>query len=1128
MTSISHTSSSSRLFNDLRETPDRYNPAELSDDVLRDDWRIVTAWYCTTTRGGRIHGWKPEDIARTARHIVQEMEKRGFKFHPEEMKPCSRELYKLVAPPDPEQQARANDEHTPVCDTQTREENTDIAPLNPDPDRHNKGRQVTLQEILSHFKDFYIRRPAIYLIGGLPSNQETTGDIDILIDKNPDPEHDLPIIFRLYRMLPSDLWPRLHIIYNTPDGPRGPYTTYIPLYDIKIERSNTREIVQMSKIDTHNSLKPGHFFRQQKPRPARPKGEKFTVKAVLDFIETHETWRTNLQSKGIIVEPKYDGLRVQIHRGHSTVTIWTEDGTDITQRPAIQEIRKWADRSIPPMTILEGEIEAWSQRGNHMPRWVASGLVHRHEHHPSMDSVTLTFTAYDLLYQDQTDIHSLPFQERLEHLKELLKGTGDANIRLTESRTAHSLEEVRKQIEWARARPGSEGAMLKLPCSPYKLTGETSGQIKYKDEVSLDVRVTRVHRVEGTDNVWNYQAEIDSPRGPIPIGRTFNTSIRASPGQIIEVIFQDLNIHRDSKGDITRLAWVFPRVKTLREDKKNPDNLDTALEIAGQLEQEQRKNQQAGQESRQTITGDSTQADTTSTSITLDSKPTDPRYPLPEQADRYPKPYPLPDTTKRQAKEGGKTETTGKQRDIGDIFMVYPEFSNNGRPYVMQHHYRGSSVHTDLRIDLGAQLLDDPDYTMVGWTLLDEIQGLIREPVRTLEEARKLNARDIWKIDWHRGRFKNHDQIKAITPQDSPEYNSIPDDNHRTQIEAVPKTPIPRQWLTIDTVLKPASSEHHRGDWNPVMSIVDTGRVWLGAQKPYYHEYFFESDKGRRWGRLVFRLLPRPEKYRKAGAGRFWWTTIQPESQQPYVLSRRAVKKKWLPPEGQPALPPDLARETPENLRYWTPGLKQHDRLLRRLKLAAIMAEKYGWPRPTPRDHDNPREETDETEETEGQGAGRTVQWKLQRQTWKARTIVRDQPARVEYHLLFKMSNRAYIDFISTVMPASQKNWTAIPVTTRSSTRWNSQPGTISPRSKLNQTPGTPSRLEILSEGQATFQSNNPRNTMHFHFPDRDSIPPQLRGLTITFTRQTGRPGRPRQGKPKGQELWDATVKGGR
>lgn len=114
------------------------------------------------------------------------------------------------------------------------------------------GDELYLNDVLSKFESFYIRKPFIYLVGGLPNNRSTKGDIDILIDAEPDKDRDLAIHFRLYRMLPKEWWHRLNIMYSKPKS-RGPFTNHVPLFNIMMERVGDSSIVNMS-ADSKNEI----------------------------------------------------------------------------------------------------------------------------------------------------------------------------------------------------------------------------------------------------------------------------------------------------------------------------------------------------------------------------------------------------------------------------------------------------------------------------------------------------------------------------------------------------------------------------------------------------------------------------------------------------------------------------------------------------------------------------------------------------------------------------------------------------------------------------------------------------------------------------------------------------------
>jgi hypothetical protein len=229
--------------------------------------------------------------------------------------------------------------------------------------------------------------------------------------------------------------------------------------------------------------------------------------------------------------------------------------------------------------------------------------------------------------------------------------------------------------------------------------------------------------------------------------------------------------------------------------------------------------------------------------------------------------------------------------------------------YVLQHHWRGKSCHTDLRCQFG-------DF-LIGWTLLDQMGGKTKEPVETLAQAKTEDAKDIFKIDWGKGEIKQGE-------------------GRRAQIQAIPKgAKIPSDWLNVEG----ASERTEPGERPPagatqkypgVFHIMGRGAVEYGAWKPDFVELWL-SDGKLRSGRWLLRKIERKdaedddlasgEKAEERPRTGSYWTLMQPEEDarwSPYVLSSRAISQGWLPPEGHSALPKSIRSRVPEELRYWT------------------------------------------------------------------------------------------------------------------------------------------------------------------------------------------------------------------
>jgi len=211
--------------------------------------------------------------------------------------------------------------------------------------------------------------------------------------------------------------------------------------------------------------------------------------------------------------------------------------------------------------------------------------------------------------------------------------------------------------------------------------------------------------------------------------------------------------------------------------------------------------------------------------------------------------------------------------------------------FSMQNHYRGKSVHTDLRIKANGHL--------DGWTIASQEKGAIKEPVSTIEEANKQNNKP---SNW---KFR-------------------PDMPPTKHVFATPKPQHPLEWLTQ------VSDVHQEGEVGAtrfeegVFSGLDQGLIYFGTggkgshntNKPWFYEYFIRGKKFK--GKLVFRLLGAREGWKKIPEGQVHWEAWIAADEYPYILSRRQREKKdWLPPEGESALPPELEALVPSNLQYW-------------------------------------------------------------------------------------------------------------------------------------------------------------------------------------------------------------------
>lgn len=352
-------------------------------------------------------------------------------------------------------------------------------------------------------------------------------------------------------------------------------------------------------------------------------------------------------------------------------------------------------------------------------------------------------------------------------------------------------------------------------------------------------------------------------------------------------------------------------------------------------------------------------------------------------------------------------EGEGEDAEIekaADPYVAPPPEGKRYR-YVVQTHWRGKSVHTDLRIEHGGRRL-------LGWTLNTQKAGGVKEPVETLAEARKRQKTvGTWsKLDWVGGKWPQ----KGERPQ---------------QFLTERKAAHPSAWLTVEgqtpktkpgSPPAPGATANHPG----VFHIVDQGTVEYGAQRDDLHEYFL---KGRMPGRLLLRRAERRESTEKRrysqtecmaegcdaaptvdvlwaeGKSRSWfcdvcyrrwrrsckqqikqerrikgpraqakaldvhkaappasypeglddaaWLATMPEDPTPYVLSPGAVSAKWMPPPKHSALPKAVRDILPAMFQYWrvadqAEARKKRDALVKALEAGTFrMKAKKGGPR---------------------------------------------------------------------------------------------------------------------------------------------------------------------------------------
>ncbi len=453
-----------------------------------------------------------------------------------------------------------------------------------------------------------------WLVGGVVERGWSNRDADLVV-ANPKVAESLPLYFDVI------------IQEGKPEGPNIPVAGLKQLLAFKFEfmkpaktQSNSNEFYD---INDFKNLKPGDYF----------------------------------------VEPKYDGIRVQLRKAGYKVWILTDSGNDITEK--LPNIAEEARTKIPfTVCILDCELAAYrgSQRLDH------SGVTaFLHSTTPPED-YHLRLKPFDILLYEGTDMSEKELADRKKILAKVPWGESIHPIK-------YKLVKADGVIEAIEEMNTSEGAMIKDASSKYDRSGE--GWYKWKKQYEIDAQVIAVDR---KPDGYIYTCKV----GNITIGDTYLTQVKANVGNIITVSVD----HVTKKEDGT-WGWYAPKVKELRDDKKEPDPLSVLQKIS----------ELPGSENTDVVQSQSS-AEGNKNDI-LDNKNVNP---------------------------------PGDTNPSGTPSKNLPLSEGN---FVLQEHWWGEKHHFDLRFEKNNT---EGKPIMIGWTLLsdslDELHTKVRDNDKILSKRK--------------------------------------------------------------------------------------------------------------------------------------------------------------------------------------------------------------------------------------------------------------------------------------------------------------------------------------------------------------------------------------------------------
>jgi DNA ligase-1 len=295
-----------------------------------------------------------------------------------------------------------------------------------------------------------------------------------------------------------------------------------------------------------------------------------------------------------VVEWKLDGVRVQVHRQHDRVRVYTRNLRDVTS--SLPEVVDSALRLGAAIFILDGEALLVGISG--LPRGFQDSMSSFGTGTPE-GRPPLTVFYFDALHVGGSDLIDQPLTVRREALEAMAPAESLVRSILTDDPV-----EADRFFESA-VEAGLEGVVVKDPTQPYEAGRRGSGWMKVKPIHTLDLVVLAAEWGSGRRQGWlsNLHLGAREPQGGyVMLGKTFKGltdemlawqterflqiedhrdghTVYLRPEIVYEIAFDGVQRSTRYPGGV---ALRFARVKRFREDK-GPWDADTIESVRGHL-----------------------------------------------------------------------------------------------------------------------------------------------------------------------------------------------------------------------------------------------------------------------------------------------------------------------------------------------------------------------------------------------------------------------------------------------------------------------------------------------------------------------------------------------------------------
>ena len=328
------------------------------------------------------------------------------------------------------------------------------------------------------------------------------------------------------------------------------------------------------------------------------------------------------------VQPKYDGLRVQIHKEGGKVSIFSRNLESMTEM--FPELVDAASGLKVQSVILDGEAIAYNPESEEYVPFQETTARRRKEGIQEFAArAPMRAFVFDVMFRDGSDLTPMHYEQRFEIVKELVRESD--TLMTAPLMTTDSAEVLTRELLDNISR-GLEGVVAKRLDSPYQAGARNFNWVKLKRNTSgqltdtIDVVLLGYYRGKGkraefgagallagvydgdkdefvtisklgtglSDQGWRaiHQrlASLEVAEKPARVNSTFVPDAWLEPAIVVEVLADEITPSprhtAGMTGDGPGFALRFPRIVSLRTADKKPEDATSVREIREMFEQQ--------------------------------------------------------------------------------------------------------------------------------------------------------------------------------------------------------------------------------------------------------------------------------------------------------------------------------------------------------------------------------------------------------------------------------------------------------------------------------------------------------------------------------------------------------------